>query len=468
MLRRLKEETGIALPIAIMLVVVIGIMGAGLLVFVTTDLGSVIESNQGQKALNLADAGVQAARSHLLRSNADFRSYDGVTDTAADPPNPESGWSCGSWNTGTKTCGAAGKDLSNLGDSGNSLKVWIQYLQPSTTISQANDSTGVYAPEIVPTGQTNYPVGKDYFKVISQSQVGNTKRKVEAIYNTYSLDVPKAYYTPGNITLNGNAGSITNISLFAGGNIGGKGGQAVAGEDYAYGDWCGSHNTAQRGTKAAGVAALGTVAFKTAGRDFDSSSSPIFVASTPGAPTTCDPASGRSQITFPFNPSLPDMNALRTTAQTQSGPSPNGNNYWEVSASTNVVSSGTGIVWPANSLSSTVVYVKSSSVANTITWNIPGNNCSNPSPPVRGTLVIDNGKFATSPNSTPLRGSIVINSAGPGTEVYTDGGNSCMQSFAIATGDIKINGNVSPATQERGNAAGTYGINLVSWRELYK
>jgi MoxR-like ATPase len=59
---------------------------------------------------------------------------------------------------------------------------------------QANDSTGVYAPEVAPcvNGVCNYPVGKDYVKVISQGTVGQTKRKIEAIYNTYSLDAPRA------------------------------------------------------------------------------------------------------------------------------------------------------------------------------------------------------------------------------------------------------------------------------------
>lgn len=454
------------MPLAVMMVVIIGVMGAGLLVFVTTDLGAVIEGNQGQKALNLADAGVQAGKSRLLQSDADFRSYDGVENLSLDPPNPESPWSCRTWDTANKRCSATGKNLSNLGDSGDGLKVWIQYLRPATTTAEANDSTGVFAPEIVPSGQTNYPVGKDYFKVISEGTSGKAKRKVEAIYNTDSLDTPKAYYTPGNITLNGAAGSITNISVFAGGSILNKGAQAVTGEDYAYGDWCSTNNTARRGTNAAGAAALGGVANKVAGRDFDGGTAPALVGSTPSAPKACDPAGSRSQITFPFKPGLPDLDTLRSAAQSSPGPSPTGNNYWEITSNRDVVaSSGSGIVWPSPSLSSMVVYVKSNNVSNTLTWKV-GNNCSDS--PVRGTLVIDNGKFTTSPNRTPLRGSVVISSAGPGTGVYSDTGATCMQSFAIATGDITIGGAVSPSTQERGNSPASYSLNLVSWRELYQ
>jgi hypothetical protein len=44
----------------------IGVMGAGLLTLVRSDLEAVVEVNQGQRALGLADAGVQAARRQWL------------------------------------------------------------------------------------------------------------------------------------------------------------------------------------------------------------------------------------------------------------------------------------------------------------------------------------------------------------------------------------------------------------------
>ncbi len=452
-----------AMALAVAVMVLVGVMGAGLLVFVRNDLASVLESNRGQQALNLADAGAQAAKSHLYVADADFRKYDGVTDLAADPPNPESSWSCGAWSA-TSGCAGAGKQLTNLdGNADVDATVWIQYLLPSTTADQLDDPT--HAPELTATGQ--YPVGKDYFKVISLGTEGNARRTVEAIYHTYSLNVPKAYYTPGNIRLNGNAGSIQNISLFAGGSVTGTGGSAVTGEDYAYGDWCRSpSNTAARGTTNAGIGALGTVENKTAGEDFDSTTSPPFVGSVPGAPSTCDPAGTRAGITFPFRAGLPDIEALRAAAQTQSN-GLGGDNYYELTANDDVVRPAAGVtkpVWPANSVSSTVVFVKFDDVGDVLTWKV-GSGCSGV--PVRGTLVIENGRFTTSPNRTPLRGSVVIKSAGPGTEVYSDSGNTCMQSYAVATGDIVISGNVSPATQERGNSPGSYGMRLWSWRECY-
>lgn len=452
------------MALALMVMVLVGVMGAGLLVFVQNDLRSVLESNQGQRAFNLADAGAQAAKSHLYVADADFRNYDGVTDLTADPPNPESSWSCGAWNA-SDGCTAAGKQLTNLdGDPDLDATVWIQYLLPSETTAQLSLPT--HAPELAPTGQ--YPVGKDYFKVISRGTEGNARRTVEAIYHTYSLNVPKAYYTPGSIRINGNAGSIRNISLFAGGNVTGTGGPAVTGVDYAYGNWCRPpFNTATRATQAAGIGAGGTVANKVIGEDYDTNSVlPRFATSVSGAPSSCGPAALRPLITFPFGAGLPDIEALKAAAQTQTN-GLGGDNYYELTANEDVVNAAAGVtkpVWPANSVSSTVVFVKFDDIGDVLTWKV-GSGCGDD--PVRGTLVIENGKFTTSPQRTPLRGSVVIKSAGPGTKVYSDEGETCMQSYAVATGDIVISGNVSPATQERGNSPGSYGMRLWSWRECY-
>src|SRR5215213_1671530 len=122
--RLLRDESGMAMPLAIFVMVIVGVMGAGLLVFVSTDLTAVIQSNQGQKAFNFADAGVQTAKAHLLTTDADFRNYDGIINLAADPPNPESAWSCGVWDTTNNICTqpttgnpSPGRQLTNLDSS---------------------------------------------------------------------------------------------------------------------------------------------------------------------------------------------------------------------------------------------------------------------------------------------------------------------------------------------------------------
>src|ERR671910_290473 len=60
-----RDESGMTMALAIMMILLIGVMGAGLLTFVQNDLKSVIEANKGQRALDIADAGVAAAKAHL-------------------------------------------------------------------------------------------------------------------------------------------------------------------------------------------------------------------------------------------------------------------------------------------------------------------------------------------------------------------------------------------------------------------
>jgi Tfp pilus assembly protein PilX len=500
MFKRLaKQESGVALPLAVMMIVIIGVMGAGLLTFVTTDLGGVIESNQGQKAFNLADAGVQTAKSHLM-ADAYYLKYDGVTDTAANPPNFESTWSCGTWDPVAKTCSATGKIPDLDPGSGNIVKVWIQYLQPAPTHAQANDSTGVFAPAVTPTGQTNYPVGTDYFKVISQATVGQTKRKVEAIYNTVSLDAPRAYFTTGSIKVAGGA-VINNISLFSMHDITFTGGATVSGKDLAYGKWAAttdppntsytpnydvsfpnSYNNHARLSDNAGIGAVGDIgnADEVAGRDYDIDPSPgaTFTSTNPQFVQTPSNPQTTTQITFPFspNPNIPSLSDLASAAQAQTGFGIGGSNYYQITSNMDVRESGattyTGPRWPANSTVGTVVYVKftngSTPTSNTLTWNLTG-DCS--TPPVRGTLVVENGTVNTSnSNKAPLKGTVIIRGvpSDPSHPAYSDTGGACMQVFVNSSGDIKLAGNVSPGTLERGNAAGTYSLKLASWRELYE
>jgi hypothetical protein len=61
----LPEERGMALGLAIIVVVIVGVMGAGLLTFVATDLEAVLAVNRGEQAFELAEAGIEVAKAHL-------------------------------------------------------------------------------------------------------------------------------------------------------------------------------------------------------------------------------------------------------------------------------------------------------------------------------------------------------------------------------------------------------------------
>lgn len=126
MITRLRrEERGMVLGLAIIIVLVVGVMGAGLLTFVSADLQSIVAVNKGEQALQLAEAGIEVAKSHL-----------------ANDPGPTD-WSSG--------------ELHAQGVDANSVTV---------TIDQNAGS----------------------FEVVSTGQYGETKRKVEAVFEVQDGD----------------------------------------------------------------------------------------------------------------------------------------------------------------------------------------------------------------------------------------------------------------------------------------
>ena len=117
----LREERGMALGFAIIVVVIVGVMGAGLLTFVATDLEAVAEINRGEQAFELAEAGIEVAKAHL-----------------ANDPGPAD-WSSGE-------LAMAGMD------------------EGSVTVTLAHDQSGS-------------------FQAISTAQYRETRRKIEATFS---------------------------------------------------------------------------------------------------------------------------------------------------------------------------------------------------------------------------------------------------------------------------------------------
>ena len=160
--RSRRDQSGVALGLAVIVVVLIGVLAAGLLAVVRGDLEATIQTNRGQRALHLADAGAQAAAAQL-RADANPDHYD------ADGPD-NSGWAYVSPDGGTPGV--------TLVPGGGAARVTVRYLIPARTAAQQRD--GRYAPERVPTGLPNYP-DRDFFLVVSEGTVGGTRRKVEVI-----------------------------------------------------------------------------------------------------------------------------------------------------------------------------------------------------------------------------------------------------------------------------------------------
>ena len=458
--RPARDESGVVMGLAVILVVLIGVMGAGLLVFVRSDLEAVVKVNQGQKALDLAEAGVQAAR-RQLRSDAVPDHYD--SNSAG---NVE-------WAYVAPVGGTAGKTLTL---DGGSARVTIQYLLPSTGASQVGDENR--APELIPgdpPGLTDYPDGRNFFRVISEGTSGGARRRVEAILYTSRLDVPAAYYTPKDITLRGDIG-VSGVSVFAGGNIDRVGNVTIDREAPApYGDWDTTDfsppsrlNTIPRtdaaGNRAtgAGLAAEGLVCEN--GDCSDSPASSVadgihdydrhtgakgsnkrFVRKTdPNAPNT------PGTISYPFDPMAGlDLDLLMEEARRQG----------------NYRSSAVDITdYPTASNDRTVYFVDAGGAADFLELGVDH------APEARGTIVVRDGNLVVGDSSGLFRGVIFVKGDGIDTGKYDSGTSGNFEGFVVASGDMTLRGSVSPSTVT-GNLTtrpGFYGVKLWSWRELYE
>lgn len=467
-----RDESGVALGIAVIMIVLIGVMGAGLLVFVRNDLEAVVEVNQGENALSAASAGVEAAESHLAIEDNSKESYD------ADTANGDSEWSFNQ-----------GKDL-NFG--GDSARVTIQYLTPSTTEAEARLSD--HAPEVDAT--LPYDNDRRYFKISSRGEAGNAARKIEAIYRTTDFELPPVYYSTGNIDFNGNATSVTDVSLFAKGNVTNVRPENMTGTDLAYGDWTddpdggsNDYNATPRGTDAAGVGAVGTITYDPSSedtdqkdgtaspqrygtRDFDSNSdqSPIssdeFVENTWGDLAN-QPA---DDITFPFpTASAPNdddiIDALRTRAMAQ------GNYVTRGSGESFNIEDGTlDEQYPPNSDLETVFFVE---FADGPKGNVDYRpDTSNADGYVKGTIVVVNGDLTTSASADPFEGALVIrNTDTTDTETleYKNAGNQQVKGFANVEGDVTLSGdnNANLSGVLADGIPGLYETEQWSWRECY-
>jgi hypothetical protein len=210
MIRRLaRDESGMTMGLAIMMILLIGVMGAGLLTFVSRDLNTVIEENRGQRAFEVADAGIEAAKRQLA---------SGVVRTDYDSVSPDIQWS-----TAQGGLTLNNLDLDEVGTTSDSVNVTIKYCAKAS-----ND------PQCAVAGS---PPAVEYFRVISTGTYGDppqqAKRKIEAIFegvvpgagggNGTMLGHP-LYYTKSDIrithpTVSSDPVYLDQISLFSGQNI---------------------------------------------------------------------------------------------------------------------------------------------------------------------------------------------------------------------------------------------------------
>jgi hypothetical protein len=187
--RFVNDESGMTLALVMIMVVLIGVMGAGLLTFVSSDLNTMTEENRGQRAFEVADAGIEAAKRQLA-SNVDRTKYDDPSGAPVDDIQ---------WSEAR-----GGLILNHLDgpDSPDSVNVTIRYRSAT-----------------------------DDFRVISTGTYGDlpqqAKRRIEASFKGVqagggageTIGHP-VYYTPSSIQImqdstSNNAVTLNQVSLFA-------------------------------------------------------------------------------------------------------------------------------------------------------------------------------------------------------------------------------------------------------------
>jgi hypothetical protein len=514
MRRFIDDESGMTMGLVVIVVVLIGVMGAGLLTFVSRSLNSVVEVNQGQRAQEVADAGFEAAKRQLAIVDAMPSSYDAT-------------------NTGDNSEWYDDSTPKTVTFNGNQIQVGIRYLRPSdpgTQETQARESDR--APEALPSYSSNgnpdpcndsngdgvdddfdpatgnvdacdYPNNRNYFRVTVRGGTGDAVRVLQAIYQTDNFNIPVAYYATRDIEFNSsNSLSVDGLSLFANRNIINFRADRLTGTDQAYGDWAtipgsGAPNpyNATRRTDAlgnpvtaAGVAAIGSIDYKSGDkverygyRDYDANS-----ASVPGRPnfvSSVEYGGPPSEITFPFatgNTAADNelLTTLKEKAQSQG-------RYVRLSPeSTFTIDESGGDLpnYPASSeLTETVMFIEFASgtddtpvygAKGTVTYKARSSDADNK---VKGIIVVMHGDLNTNSSSDPFQGTMIVrdgrddNNAESDIMKFDNGGNVNIEGFINVEGDIKLGGTTDgflPAEMATG-LPGLFRVSLWSWRECY-
>lgn len=482
-----RDESGIALPIAIFVMVLIGVMGAGLLVFVRNDLEAVIEVNRGQKATEIAEAGVAAAKRQLKSDNV-RRHYDAtpINDClAGQRVEVEEDWSPATTGSNADCTDVAVPKPSGPGVrkdfAGGRFVVTIQCYK-----QEAVDTTCAGIDESAPGSET--VAERRYFKITSRGYFpadgSGAVRTVQAIYYTASLPYPTAYYSFKNIEFVGNA-SVRGVSFFAKQNIVGTQGGSVTIDRIApalYTHWNttllvppSQYNTVTR-TDLAGSPLVG-VGFGAEGlvcadknctssgadgyNDYDSTTGtkgknlkfqrkPTGAANTPNAAGT---------ISHPFDPPG-NLNTDLPIAYWEEDAREQGTYKTPAQIGNKIDNSN----WPATQTPRNVFFVEAGGQTIDIDYRV------DKSPIVpEGVIVVRNGNLSISNASNGFKGIIVVTGDGTNTGNYTSTGNDTVTGFVIADGTMKIGGTVEPsvAVGDFSSMPAYHSVNLWSWRECY-
>jgi hypothetical protein len=508
--RLVREEAGMTMGLVVIMLVLIGVMGAGLLTFVQRDLEAVLAVNEGQQALAVADAGIEAARAQLAQ-NGFANQYN---DPATAPFSPDPANSSWAFNSSSATCGAlpSGPGRCIITGEGE-VRVTIRYLPPPATEEQRTSPN--HAPEALAAG-TEYPDGRQYYRVESDGSADGARRKIQAILITQPFGAPITYYATGNVTFNGDRASLTDTSVFAGGNVTGARENLVTGIDRVYGNWLrlGYNDSARPGNdlnpalaaNRAGVAAEGTITYAPGGGDVEKFNNTRQKAGTQTAsmqrygkvdfdnrgtdsaditPTagvspyafcekgsTCWPSGNQpgGVITYPFDPTeRADLDFLKRLAISQDNYILNPTIPFKIRGSNQSTNPD---AYPIPSPENTVYFVEFTGAQGRVEFEVDAGT----NPKASGVIVVVNGDFLLTSAGVETGGggfvgAVILHDPNPtdsAVMTYEAQGNSALEGFVNVEGNMILGGSSSPFLGNGAHALpGFHQVKVWSWRECY-
>ena len=513
------------MALTLMMIVLIGVMGAGLLVFVQNGLKSTIEVNRGQRALNIAEAGVQAAKSHL-RVDSFRQHYDTITTAANDcAEGPRVGgdnWSRATtiWTDTTGACSGG-----PIARTDNGTTPWREDRGVSkpfgggrfhVTIECFDQASDPVSPDPCDGGAGTAPEAaavaddKKFFRITSTGydtlEGDGAIRKVEAIYTTAKRTyAPVAYWTPGNIIFTGGGSTtVSKMSFFAGKNIQGVRGSAPNSSiadrttPAIYKDWTESsvRNTTPR-RSAANAPIVGT-GFGAGGFVCAAFNQPC-AASNP-TNLYADGYNDYDSTTHNISITSPTFKACRSTLpaprrciefdENEAGNPTPSNKITFPFDSRNAIANPPDIVDPGlleemKSAAQAQGFYRTGAQPTLTSWPVPGKEIvyfveggdltySVPFSTTTngaGIIIVKDGNFNLAANSY-FKGVVIVigNGSTGGTGRFESAGNGTLDGYVSASGDITIRGNVSPSLSltEITLLNNFLDVNLWSWRELYQ
>jgi hypothetical protein len=471
--------------LAVIMIVLIGVMGAGLLTFVQRDLDAVIEVNKGQRAFEMADAGVQLAKRQLridpLPTHYDLDDVVGsVVSPVCDVPAAQATLNGldlenpdlfpllgGDWAPNPTNPAQGGMERVNLdGISGTNDRVRV-------TITWANPGADPSSPsqKLCADPDPSPPDGTVRFRVVSTGEYNGAKRTVEAIYEVYDLGLPRGFFAKRDVTITNNV-KITDTSVFALGNISVSRNTLMIGNDAAYGDWYDEDFNLVRRRNALGpVTAVGLGAHGEileappdllGGRDHGR----LYLPQT-------DPPDP-SRMTFPFDADAePDLELLKEVAIEQQNETEELHYFTSNGGLVRIGNPGE-FRWPPNSTHRTVVFVEYAGDGNNlVSWQEGAGSCNRLSglftdDSKKGTLVVKGGDFTMQGNDVAFEGVVIVRGGEFQNGDYSGQGNSCLKGYANTSGAINLQGNaLTTNVLNFGTRPGFYGVRVWSWRECY-